>query len=373
MLHLVKYIPVSLLFISSLFPQVVHEFNVTGNSEFDKDDYFNWSGIIIGEKISPGMLDTAKIKIAAELADRGYLETKFDSSGITPLPDSPNVRINISVNEGDPTYINHFVYSGTDSLDNLNILPFFDFLEGEILNKYDIEQAMANSLNYYENSGNPFARIIINSIYVYHDSLKDKSLVDVHLDFEKGKARTIDKIEIVGNSTTKDYVITRELRMSKGEKYSQLKIDELPNRLNRLRFFDPVETPQYYVDGGGEGVLSIHVKEKQTNNFDGIIGYIPGAKQNEKGYLTGLVNVSMINLFGTGRAAAVRWQQFDRYSQEMELKYINHGSLDIRLILMGIFIRGNRILHMFRENLRVDWNFLQRKLFLLRLSYQPNK
>jgi len=351
MLHLVKYISVSLLFISSLFPQVVHEFNVTGNSEFDKDDYFNWSGIIIGEKISPGILDTARIKIAAELADRGYLESKFDSTGMTPLPDSPNVRINIAVNEGNPTYINHFEYSGTDSLDTLNILPFFDFLEGEILNKYDIEQAVTNSLNYYENSGNPFARIIINSIYVYHDSLKDKSLADVHLDFEKGKARTIDKIEIVGNSTTKDYVITRELRMSKGEKYSQLKIDELPNRLNRLRFFDPVETPQYYVNGEGEGVLSIHVKEKQTNNFDGIIGYIPGAKQNEKGYLTGLVNVSMINLFGTGRAAAVRWQQFDRYSQEMELKYMEPWLFGYPFNLDGDFYQRKQ-----------DSSYVQRKL-----------
>lgn len=351
MLHPVKYIPVFLLFISSVFAQVVHEINVTGNNAFDDNDYSKWSGINTGENISQGLLDTAKIRIASELADRGYLNCKFDSSGVVLSPDSQNVTINIAITEGDPTYINHFVYSGADALDTLKILPLFDFLEGEILSKSDIEEAVGNSLNYYENAGNPFAKIIINSIYVYYDSLKNESLADVHIDFEKGKRRTIDKIEVQGNTSTKDYVITRELRIDKGEEYSQTKIDEMPKRLNRLRFFYPVDLPQYYVDERGDGVLSIKVKEKQTNNFDGIIGYIPGTKQNEKGYLTGLVNISMINLFGTGRTAAVRWQQFDRYSQEMELKYLEPWLFGYPFNIDGDFYQRKQ-----------DSSYVQRKL-----------
>jgi outer membrane protein insertion porin family len=72
-------------------------------------------------------------------------------------------------------------------------------------------------------------------------------------------------------------------------------------------------------------VLLVEVSEKQTNSFDGIIGYVPGRETSsgtEKGYVTGLVNVTLRNLFGTGRAAAIRWQQLDRYSQELELKYL---------------------------------------------------
>ncbi len=351
MLLRVKYIPFFLFFISSLFAQVVHEINITGNSAFEKDDYSKWSGINTGEKISSGMLDSAKIRIASELADRGYLNSGFDSSGVILSLDSQSVTINLAITEGDPTYINHFVYSGADSLDTLEILPLFDFLEGEILNKNDIEESVRNSLNYYENSGNPFAKIIINSVYVYYDSLKDESLADVHIDFEKGKKRTIDEIEVRGNTSTKDYVITRELRINKGEDYSQTKIDELPKKLNRLRFFDPVDAPQFYVNEKGEGVLSIKVKEKQTNNFDGIIGYIPGTKQNEKGYLTGLVNISLINLFGTGRAAAVRWQQFDRYSQEMELKYLEPWLFGYPFNINGDFYQKKQ-----------DSSYVQRKL-----------
>ncbi|MFI5236809.1 MAG: BamA/TamA family outer membrane protein, partial [Ignavibacteriales bacterium] len=66
----------------------------------------------------------------------------------------------------------------------------------------------------------------------------------------------------------------------------------------------------------------INVREKNTNNFDGIIGYVPPADDNESGYVTGLVNVTLRNMFGTGRAAAIRWQKLTRESQELELKYL---------------------------------------------------
>ena len=351
MLRLVKYIPLFLLFISSLSAQVIKELDVSGNRTFDDDDYLNWSGINTGEKFSERLLDSIKINIADELGKRGYLGSHFDSTSFELSPDSQKVVINLTIEEGKPTYINHFIYSGADSADTSKILPLFDFLEGEILNKYELEQSIANSLTYYEDSGNPFAKIIINSVYVYYDSLKAENLADIYLGIEKGKERKIDKIEVPGNSSTKDYVIVRELRLNKGENYSQSKIDELPKRLNRLRFFEPVDPPQFYVNGSGEGVLSLNVKDKQTNNFDGIVGYIPGTKDNEKGYLTGLVDISMRDLFGTGRAAAVRWQQFDRYSQELELKYLEPWLFGYPFNINGDFYQRKQ-----------DTTYVQRKL-----------
>ena len=76
-----------------------------------------------------------------------------------------------------------------------------------------------------------------------------------------------------------DDVIIRELRIKPGELYSQKEIDELPKKLNRLRFFEPVNPPQFYFSSDNKGTLLIEVKEKQTNNFDGIIGYIPATRQ----------------------------------------------------------------------------------------------
>jgi outer membrane protein assembly factor BamA len=63
------------------------------------------------------------------------------------------------------------------------------------------------------------------------------------------------------------------------------------------------------------------VQEGSTNTFDGILGYMPSPGPGQSGYLTGLVSVSMRNLFGSGRKLAFRWQKEDRSSQELSLRY----------------------------------------------------
>jgi len=83
-----------------------------------------------------------------------------------------------------------------------------------------------------------------------------------------------------------------------------------------------VPTPGFYLDSDNSGVLQINVKEKNTNNFDGIIGYIPPQNENESGYVTGMVNITLRNIFGTGRAAAINWEKLTRISQELELQYL---------------------------------------------------
>ena len=136
MLRLVRYIPVFLLLTCSITAQVIKEFDVKGNRVFDDDDYVGWSGVNTGEKFYGNILDTIKVNIADELGKRGYLQSSFDVRDTVLSPDSQNVTINVSIDEGDPTYINHFIYTGADSEDTLSILPFFDFLEGEILKDY---------------------------------------------------------------------------------------------------------------------------------------------------------------------------------------------------------------------------------------------
>jgi outer membrane protein assembly factor BamA len=222
-------------------------------------------------------------------------------------------------------------------------------LQGDIFSKYDLEENISETLTYLENNGYPFAKVVVSSIDLQKEG--DENVADIYLDIERETRSTIDKIEITGNTSTKDYVITRELRLDSGAVYSQEVIAELPNRLNRLRFFEPVNIPRFYFNSKKQGVLLIEVKEKQTNNFDGIIGYIPARNEDEKGYVTGLVNISLRNLFGTGRAAAIRWQQFDRNSQELELKYLEPW-------LLGFPFNINFALFQRKQ----DTTYVQRKL-----------
>jgi len=314
-----------LLFITffvTSFAQKIEKIDVGNNKVFSDDEIKKWAGLNEGQNYFPGILDSSFSRISSALSYNGYFNFSFEDSQIIFSSDSQQVDLVLNVDEGQPTIINNLFFTSSDSMDIGNYISSFDYLKGEIYNRYEVESIIVDLLTNLENKGFPFASIKIESIHLYDDSSSEYHLADLYLKLEEGRRSSIDKIEVSGNNSTKDYVIIRELRIDPGEEYSQQKVANLPKRLNKLRYFDPVPIPQFYFDSENKGVLQINVKEKNTNNFDGIIGYVPPAKENESGYVTGLVNVTLRNIFGTGRAAAVRWQKLTRESQELELKYL---------------------------------------------------
>lgn len=302
--------------------QTIEKINISGNREFGRSDYLQWSDVRPGSRIYTSISDSVRKRINIRLIERGYFHSDIKVSLNKTEQDTQKIDLDIFISEGKPTYINKIYLLGVNKQDSVRIIRLFNFQAGEVFNNLALEGNFSQILDYFEENGQPFARVIVSSVDFMTDSSDGNFLADIYLKVDPGKTSKIDRIEIKGNSRTKDYVILREARLNSGIDYSQSKIEEIPKKLNRLRFFEPVEVPSFYFNSRNEGILSIEVKEKETNNFDGIIGYLPSERTGEKGYLTGLVNVSLRNLLGTGRAAAVRWQQIDRFSQELELKYL---------------------------------------------------
>lgn len=309
------------LFTILSYPQNIQSIRVSGNRNFNEKEIINWSGLSISLKWRTEFLDSALSRIAYNLSTRGYFHPDFTGSSTESNNDS-SVVVNLFVDENGPTYIEKVYVSFSDSAEREEVNEAVKYLEGNIFSKSEFEETIELILEKFENDGHPFANIKINSVTFIEDTSSEEYTANIYVTIDKKLRGAIDKIEIKGNDKTNDEVIFRELRIKLGEPYSQEEIDKLPSKLNRLRFFEPVSPTQFYFASGNKGVLLIEVKEKQTNNFDGIIGYIPSSKQDETGYVTGLINVSLRNLFGTGRAAAIRWQKLDRNSQELELKYL---------------------------------------------------
>jgi outer membrane protein insertion porin family len=347
-----------LIFTSEFLSQTIESVEIIDNGIFSRNELLEWSGINPDALYFPAILDSAKGRLASALSERGYFNSSFDNSSVEFLfdqnfgkIDSQKIKIVLSVKENAPTFINKIIFQGSDSVISRQLLDRFDLLKGQIFNKDDLEENISELINYCENNGYPFVKIRISSVYLFTDSSSNEHLADIHIKVEPGIKSRIDRIEIEGNTSTKDYVILRELRLNLGDEYSQTKIDEMPKRLNRLRFFEPVENPQYFLSSDNKGVLQIRLKEKQTNSLDGIIGYLPATNSGEKGTLTGLINVSLRNLFGTGRAAAVRWHQFNRFSQELELKYLEPWILGYPFNISGGLYQRKQ-----------DSSYVQRKL-----------
>ncbi|MCX6149191.1 MAG: BamA/TamA family outer membrane protein [Ignavibacteriales bacterium] len=338
-----------IIFALNLSAQIIDKIDVVGNKNFTRSDYISWAKISSGNKVFPSVVDSIKKRITENLILNGYYNSDLAESKLIIQPDSQKANLFIKIEEGEPTFLKNIFLSGIAADSNI-FLQDFDFLKDKIFIKSELENSISNILNYYEENGFPFSKVKITSANFFIDSLENKHYADVYLKIDTGKVSRIDKVEIKGNTKTKDYVIIRDTRISKGTLYSQKQIEEIPNKLNRLRFFDPVETPSFFFNSKNEGVLLIQLKEKETNNFDGLIGYVPGNQKEQKGYITGLVNVSLRNLFGTGRAAAFKWQRIDRYSQELEVKFLEPWVLGFPFNLNAGFLQQKQ-----------DTSYVQRK------------
>ena len=341
MIRHAKFSLAIILFISSFISaQKLSSFEVNGNFNFEDSEYLKWSELSINQPIYNGILDSVKSKIARNILKQGYYFIEFSNAELIVSEDSTLFKIVLDINEGDPVIINNVFIDGIDTTTDISVFRQFDYLKRQIFIKQELESNIEQLLTGFENSGFPFAKIQIVSVNVFRDSINDENLADIYLKILSGTENKIDRVEIRGNTSTKDYVIIRELRLESGESYVQNRIEEFPNRLNRLRFFEPVPIPQYFINSKNEGVLLVEVTEKNTNNFDGIIGYIPPSKNESSGYITGLVNISLRNLFGTGRAASIRWNKYNRDSQELDLKYLEPWFLSFPLnINLGLYQR----------------------------------
>jgi len=301
------------------FPQVISKIEFGSISKFKGNDYLAWGKISSGMKLSEGIEDSIKIRIISSLKEHGYFHPLFNSIKFERI-DSVKGLLKINLSEGNPTIIRK-IYHSRPFKDSLRITNIISSLENSTFSKANIESVFGEVMDFYEDRGYPFASIKIESFELVDDS-SHNHYSDIYLSIDEGIKSIINKIEIAGNIKTKDYVILRELQISKDESYSQKKINDISSILNRLRFFEPVETSSYYFNTKDEGILKITVKEKQTNFFDGILGYVPAATNNRSGYFTGFVNINLRNLFGTGRTALFSWQQETQLTQQLELRYL---------------------------------------------------
>ncbi|MBK6914648.1 MAG: hypothetical protein IPH11_13745 [Ignavibacteriales bacterium] len=102
---------------------------------------------------------------------------------------------------------NIFIEREDSSIIDFN--SYFDFLKGQIFNKYSLEESINEALTFAENNSYPFIKIKIEGIFLYDDSASGEHFTDINLLIDDGQKSTIDKIDVKGNTSTKDYVITR--------------------------------------------------------------------------------------------------------------------------------------------------------------------
>jgi outer membrane protein insertion porin family len=278
-----------------------------------------WFDMHEGQVFDSDQLVEKSKELLQRYKENGMAYTRIDSLVYYIAPDSTTARLALYIQEGRNVRMGEYRFSGIkDSLAS-EMKERMNSRSGSYFSPTNFERDLDEELSRLSNLGYPFGRFDLKAIQL--DSVqKNESYFDFAFQARTGPKLYLREIQISGNETTRDYVIRRETGIKPGELYRQDKINRIQSRLMRLGYFARVYPPKLYWSEGNEGGLLLQVEEGPSSRFDGILGYNPGTDE-EKGYFTGLLEISLGNLLGTGRSLFVHWQKRDRKTQEMEFRY----------------------------------------------------
>src|SRR5947207_12137861 len=143
---------------------------------------------------------------------------------------------------------------------------------------------------------------------------------------DEGQRAYIERINIVGNTRTRDYVIRREFDIGEGDAYNRALIDRAERRLKNLNYFKSVKITNEPGSAPDRIVLNVAVVEQPTGEFA-----ISGGYSTADGWL-GEVSVGERNLLGRGQFARVA-VQYGQYAKGFELGFVEPYLLGQRIAL----------------------------------------
>jgi outer membrane protein assembly factor BamA len=296
---------------------------IRGNTYFTERELLQPLPLKVDARFSRELLEQSRTLLLRRYLNEGFYAAVIDSIRTQITPDSTSAAVSIFLSEGTQSLLADVRISGNTILSTEQIYRFCDTKTGAPLRQEVMEEDIETILGWYDVHGYPLASVSIDSVLLDPD---DRSRLLLHVHVKEGPAVVIQQVKVEGNTSTKDYVVMREVRLSGAELYNEERIDRIRKRIERLGIFSAVSRPLLFFTSEPSGDTSrggilIAVQEGNANNFDGIVGYVPSALPGEKGYFTGNIFIGLRNLFGTGRRTTVRWVRENQYSQEVELTY----------------------------------------------------
>ncbi len=291
----------------------------SGNSFFSSKELEGFIASKTGTIFNRLQFELDQRNILKNYQENGFTDSKILSTVEKYNFDSSSVSLSITLEEGSRISISEISIDGNRLFTDEYLLGIMNTKRGDVLNATELNGDMVTLLDQYEKKGYTLASVQVSSIEeIENNGLKS---LRVNIKIDENDRVSIQRITVEGNTSTNKNVITREISLGEDNKISKENLLEIKRRLENLGFFESVEQPKIlkYKD---ETVLYIKVKEGNTNTFDGILGYVPPSQNEDKGYFTGLVNLSIRNLFGTGRKVEARFKKEIKTTQELELSYL---------------------------------------------------
>lgn len=283
----------------------IRKIDIIGNHVFKESDLLdlfslstpNWlSWFTNDDQYSRNKLAADEETLRAFYQNRGYLEFTVNSVNVSITPDKKDIYIAINITEGPKYTVGSIKFAGDMLIPDAELRKLVDIKTGEIFSREKVTDAIKLISDRLGDEGYAFANV--NAI---PDLDKKNHTAAFTFSIDPGHRVYVRRINITGNTRTKDEVIRREFRQMEGGWYMGAKIKDSKRRIDRLGYFSDsnIETPA--VIGTNDQVdLNINVTERPTGNVSVGAGYASAQGLILSG------SVSENNIFGTGNQASIQ-------------------------------------------------------------------
>ena len=262
--------------------------------------------------------------------NNGYVNVKIGEPKVELLPDKSGLQVTIGISEGEQYRIGTLGFKG-ELLESSELLSKkLKEKSGELFSRSDLRADVFTLTDLYADKGYAFA----NAAPLTKLNTESRT-IDITFEMETGQKVTIDRINVTGNTKTRDKVVRRELRLDEGDLYSSTALKRSKQNLMNTGFFEEANLVTAKGSAPDKLDINVEVKEKPTGTFS------VGAGYSSLDGIIGQGSVQQANFLGLGlkmTAAA----SFGSKSQTYNLGLTDPYFLDSRWTLGGDIYRNER-------------------------------
>ncbi|MCX6348783.1 MAG: outer membrane protein assembly factor BamA [Candidatus Aureabacteria bacterium] len=207
-------------------------------------------------------------KITQYCHNQGYLDMKALKTENVFSPDKGSIFITIAIEEGKRYSAGTIGLSGNEVFSESELRSLLALKPGAVFSYQAVRLDVRALQDFYSSKGYIDAVVRPSTVY---DPAKDR--MDVAYALRENQLSYINRIDISGNTVTKDIVIRRELAVRPGEVCDGIKIRRSEERISNLGFFQKVTIDPVASEAPGSKDLAIRVEEKKTGEFLFGVGY----------------------------------------------------------------------------------------------------
>lgn len=252
--------------------------------------------------------------------DRGFINVRVDKPIVTLSPDKRNIIITLRVEEGESYKVGKLDFSGDLLVTKQVLHRLMTSKEKTTFNRSLLGRDIQAITDVYYDTGHAYANITP----VTHVNAEEKT-IDLTFDVQKGPKVYIERIDIVGNTKTRDKVIRRQLRVFEGELFNGTGMRRSKEKVTALGFFETVEVTHKPGSDGEHVVVQVEIKEKSTGTFQVGLGF-----SNVESFIF-TAQVQQQNFLGWGQSVSAS-AQLSGLRSFFQLSYYDPYFLDTNFI-----------------------------------------